>query len=62
MRYFLQTVIEGKRTAPSSLLEEEIIVFLSSHLKVASIVCQRKRAKRMSIMKPLKKRIFFIIE
>ena len=62
LRYFLQTVIEGKRTAPSSMLEEEMIVFLFSHLKVASIVCQRKREKRMIIMNPLKKRIFFIME
>ena len=58
-KYFLHTVMEGNIMEPSSMLEVEVMVFLSTYLRVADIVCHKKRANRTS--REILCRYFFFI-
>ena len=61
-KYFLHTVIEGKRIMPSSELVTCVLIVRSRYLIAALNVCHRNKANRMIRNKPSMKIFIFIMK
>ena len=59
-KYFLHTVIDGKRIAPSSEVEVDMIVVISKYFSVAAIVCHKNMTNRIARKNVLISGPFFI--
>ena len=60
-KYFLHTVIDGKRIAPSSVVEVDMIVVISKYFSVAAIVCHKNMTNRIARKNVLIREPSFIV-
>ena len=59
-KYFLHTVIDGKRIAPSSEVEVDMIVVISKYFNVAANVCHKNITNKIARKNVLISGPFFI--